>query len=683
MKGPTSASGNLSRSFTLLAVLAALVATLAIPSPAHAAVYEVGPGKTYAEVENVPWESIAPGDTVNIYWRSTPYRSKWVMTVQGTQGSPVLVHGVPDGSGALPIIDGENAITRTSLSYWSENRGIIKLGEASVPADATPSWITFENLQIRNGRLGIYFYDDLGAQIQYNKNAAAFFIVKGDHITVRNCIINGNGNGFFTFSTDAAQSSNIVLEGCYVYDNGADASIYEHNSYCESLGITYQYNHYGPLRTNCPGNNLKDRSAGMVIRYNWIESGNRQLDIVDPEDSGVLGNARLVRQRIHLRQLSSGEHVRQPPGSPLRRRHGRRLPQERLVLQQYRRLHPHRRDDHRPRVRRRHERLRLPQQYPLRHRALASSLEISNDSDGIVNMTHNWAKAGYLLAGGSGGTVNDDGTTVTGTSPGFTNEGSQDYTLAAGSACINAGTALHASIPSEHYLYYQYVKHQGHEARPNDGQIDIGANERPGGAIPDLADHDYDPPRRSGDGRLQPDGSGHRRPAAVRMVRPVRQPARPACRSTPPRGVISGTPTIVGDVEFHGRASQDQQSPPTATRRRCPLRSTSCRSTLPARRRCATRSATSTTPSSSPPARGRRPTRGRSFGGSLPAGLSLASSTGVISGSPTTLGTSNFTVRASDSQGVPDTDDKAYSITVVAASGASYWVAAERRQRLE
>ena len=52
--------------------------------------------------------------------------------------------------------------------------------------------------------------------------------------------------------------------------------------------------------------------------------------------------------------------------------------------------------------------------------------------------------------------------------------------------------------------------------------------------------------------------------------------------------------------------------------------------------------------------------------GSLPAGLSLGSSTGTISGTPTTSGTLNFTVRVTDSQGTPDTDDQALSIYIPA-----------------
>jgi len=59
---------------------------------------------------------------------------------------------------------------------------------------------------------------------------------------------------------------------------------YEHNTYTEAKNITYQYNRMGPLRSGAEGNNLKDRSAGTVIRYNFILGGNRLMDLVDSEE---------------------------------------------------------------------------------------------------------------------------------------------------------------------------------------------------------------------------------------------------------------------------------------------------------------------------------------------------------------------------------------------------------------
>jgi hypothetical protein len=51
--------------------------------------------------------------------------------------------------------------------------------------------------------------------------------------------------------------------------------------------------------------------------------------------------------------------------------------------------------------------------------------------------------------------------------------------------------------------------------------------------------------------------------------------------------------------------------------------------------------------------------------GSLPAGLTLTASTGVIAGTPTTAGTSNFTVRVTDANSF--FDDQALAIVVSAA----------------
>ena len=54
--------------------------------------------------------------------------------------------------------------------------------------------------------------------------------------------------------------------------------------------------------------------------------------------------------------------------------------------------------------------------------------------------------------------------------------------------------------------------------------------------------------------------------------------------------------------------------------------------------------------------------------GSLPAGLSLASSTGIISGTPTTAGTSNFTITVSDAETPADTASASLSIIISTAA---------------
>ncbi|MEX0585690.1 MAG: right-handed parallel beta-helix repeat-containing protein, partial [Pirellulales bacterium] len=190
---------------------------------------------------------------------------------------------MPGPAGELPILDGENAITPPALDYWAGERGVIKIGPAAFAPDAVPGHIVIENFDIRNARPG-YFFASRQGLLQYSDAASAIYVERGDHVTVRNCVLHNCANGFFS----AFESAEILLEGCHVYDNGVADSIYQHNSYTESAGIVYQYNRFGPLRTGARGNNIKDRSAGLVIRCNWIEGGNRQLDLVEAEEGEAL-----------------------------------------------------------------------------------------------------------------------------------------------------------------------------------------------------------------------------------------------------------------------------------------------------------------------------------------------------------------------------------------------------------
>ena len=101
---------------------------------AKTAVFEVGPAQSYTNIGAVPWESLQAGDSVRIHWRTNSYKEKWVICRQGATNNPITVTGVPGPAGQLPVIDGENATTRSTLRFWNENRAVIKIGGASVPA---------------------------------------------------------------------------------------------------------------------------------------------------------------------------------------------------------------------------------------------------------------------------------------------------------------------------------------------------------------------------------------------------------------------------------------------------------------------------------------------------------------------------------------------------------------------
>ena len=56
--------------------------------------YEVGPGKTYAEPDDVPWLTLQPGDVVKIYHRPTPYKRILFIGVRGAWDKWITIKGI-------------------------------------------------------------------------------------------------------------------------------------------------------------------------------------------------------------------------------------------------------------------------------------------------------------------------------------------------------------------------------------------------------------------------------------------------------------------------------------------------------------------------------------------------------------------------------------------------------------
>lgn len=632
---------------------------------AQAAVYEVGPGKPYASIGAVPWESLLAGDTVLIYWRATPYKEKWVICRQGTAAAPIIVRGVPDAAtGALPIIDGNGATTRSALSYWNENRSIIKIGGASIPADTTPRYITIENLDIRSGRPPYTYTSASGATQSYINNAAPIYIEKGENITVRNCILHDSGNGFFVASSNTLASRDILVEGNYIYDNGNVNSIYEHNAYTAAIGITFQYNRFGPLRTGCLGNNLKDRSAGQVVRYNWIESGNRQLDLTDGEDSSLIrndpryrtthvyGNVLIEPDAAGNRQIT---HYGGDSGTTANYRKG--------VLYFYNNTIISTRVGRTTLFRLSTNEERCEARNNIFYVTAAGSELSLLDESGVLDLLYNWFKPGRVISFGTfTGTVNDNNTSVIGTSPGFVNEAGQDYRLAVGSACVNAGVALNAAVLPTHNVVRQYLKHQSSTARPNDGWFDIGAYELAGATPADLLLTTTGVPG----GTVGTTYSTTL--AATGGVAPyawsITTGSLPAGLTLNTQtGVISGTPAAAGTFNFTAQVSDAQSPADTASRAfsltvNAPAPLTIITGKLPDARRSRNYSYTLQATG------GLKPYAWSLASGGLPPGLSLNATTGVISGKPTTRGTWSFTVRVQDAQTPTTSDTQALTLTV-------------------
>ncbi len=456
-------------------------ALVAAGAGVFAATYEVGPGQPLATPGAVPWESLLPGETVLIHWRAAAYQDKWVICRQGTAAQPITVRGVPGPAGELPVIDGSGATTRTTLNFWNETRGIIKVGGANIPADTTPRFIRIENLEIRNARPPLTFTGFAGTTQTYGINAAAIYVEKCENLTLRNCILHDCGNGFFVASSDALASRAIVVEGCYIYGNGNIGSISEHNSYTAAAGIVFQFNRFGPLLTGAGGNNLKDRSAGLVVRSNWIEGGNRELDLVDAEDSALLRSDPAYAQtfvygNVIIEPAGDGNsqlvHYGGDSGTTANYRKGTLFFHHNTIVS--------RRTDNTTLFRLSTNEETCDFRNNIAYTVNVGTALAFTNAAGTLNLTHNWMKPGARNSFSTvTGTINNDGTTVSGAAPAFVDEAGADYHLAGTSACVNAAAALPAAVLPAHVPLLQYVKHQAAESRPNNGVRDIGAYELP------------------------------------------------------------------------------------------------------------------------------------------------------------------------------------------------------------
>jgi hypothetical protein len=265
--------------------------------------YHVGPGHDLADPNEVAWEALRAGDRIFIHARQEPYRSKFVLCCRGTEQAPIRVIGVKDREGRRPVLDGKGALTRKQLNFWGEARAVIKIGGANRPSDVVPGFIEVHGLEVRGGRKPNSFMGREG-RTGYARNAAAFYVEKGEHLLIEDCVIRDNGNGIIT----APATRDLVVRGCHLFDNGVEGSLYEHNAYTTGIDVRFEFNRFGPLRPACLGNNFKDRSAGLSFRCNWVEGGNRCLDLVDAADAKILGHP------LYRRTLVWGNVMWKTPG---------------------------------------------------------------------------------------------------------------------------------------------------------------------------------------------------------------------------------------------------------------------------------------------------------------------------------------------------------------------------------
>lgn len=258
--------------------------------------YQVGSGAgQLASLDLVPWESLAAGDTVRLFYRAQPYKGKFSITAHGTASAPVRVCGVKGPNGERPIVDGADATTRAGISYGRDSanpvdqaRGLVMIIPRGEEMEITqPTYIQIDGLKFQRAHPDYGFTDSFGVHQTYSDFGACIWVERGHHITIADNEITDCTHAILSRSQDGGEASvteDLRIAGNNMYGNGVAGSFTVHTTYIQSVGVTYEFNRYGPMRAGALGNSIKDRSVGTVVRYNRIEDGAYGFDLVEAED---------------------------------------------------------------------------------------------------------------------------------------------------------------------------------------------------------------------------------------------------------------------------------------------------------------------------------------------------------------------------------------------------------------
>ena len=266
--------------------------------------YDVGPGQPFTALGQLPWSQLQGCDTVRIYAKpNNGTYNEMILVSAGTNMAPAApnkfmrVIGLPDPvTGARPIIDGTNATQwetlpgqapRTLQYHDNSNptRALYRLGLVMVGPqwgynynNGPAGYIGIENLEIRNANYGGAFNDAMkGVSDTYSSFGSCVYVEAAAHFVLKNNLLHDCGNGLFMNSKNSTVvelSQDILIEGNSFYNNsnppiaGVTSGYHEHQSYTEARDIIFQYNTFGNVKAGAFGDCLKDRSSGLIVRYN-------------------------------------------------------------------------------------------------------------------------------------------------------------------------------------------------------------------------------------------------------------------------------------------------------------------------------------------------------------------------------------------------------------------------------
>jgi len=263
------------------------------PDPAlRGTVYEVGPEFPYKQLRSVPTSTWKEGSIVRIHnvdttgAKPTTYHEAMRIMGNGTEAQPLIVCGVPDHAGNLPIIDGEEAQLPSWDGAGTQGYGVINIwGRGTYngtysDGSGGPEYIVLAGLAIAHAGVGFdYTSSENGRQNRYVNGASCVNVRSGTHILIEGIDMDQCSNGLFIANNSASNGFSTVtrfldVRGNRMRNSGVAGDFGSHDAYIQSWYTVIEGNRFENLVHGAKGDALKDRGIESIIRYNLVQSQN-------------------------------------------------------------------------------------------------------------------------------------------------------------------------------------------------------------------------------------------------------------------------------------------------------------------------------------------------------------------------------------------------------------------------
>ncbi len=267
--------------------------------------YEVGAGKAYHTIAATPaltgW---TPGTIMRIWNTDTTgvnpstFNEYYNIAKSGTPTQPIIVCGVADSQGNLPIMDGTNATAQSDVDVAGAGDGMIILWPGSghfgywQAGSLGPSYISITGLHLRNANSTLSRYSPGSGTLTawqnftgcINSRSGIYQDFSGNEFD--NCSL-----GVFTEDNAmngwATVTQNITVMGNHIqYSGDPGYAGGTHQNYIQSFYVLVEGNLMDHASSANTGSNVKLRGIEEIVRYNFLGSSpQRQLDMVEEQDA--------------------------------------------------------------------------------------------------------------------------------------------------------------------------------------------------------------------------------------------------------------------------------------------------------------------------------------------------------------------------------------------------------------